>query len=199
MHRPVLPSVADPIAPPDSPLDDLLLRLLSVTPTGSIHAYTGTAEVAAWSSDGRYLAAGYSSGRLLLWDSARQGRVALRVWPGRQGAVSALAWSPDGRLLASAGRVALWRVRSNGALARVWTLPSPSASGVRPAVAFAPTGDMLAVADGIGTVGVWRLAGAHGGVDPATSAAVALSLVRSLAALAGPPRWRGRATGCTWP
>ncbi len=43
MHRPALPPVANVTAPPDSPLHGLLLRLLSVTPTGSIHAFAGTA------------------------------------------------------------------------------------------------------------------------------------------------------------
>lgn len=192
MHRSILAPVASLTAPPDSPLDDLLIRLLAMTPTGYIHGYAGTAEVAAWSPDGRYLVAGYSSGRLLLWDSVHQGRVALRVWQAHRGAVSALAWSPNGYLLASAGAgsAAVWRIGPRGAPARLWAALAPSAVGVRPAVAFSPDGRALAVADGIGTVSVWRLTRAQG-VDPATSAAVAPTLGRRLLA-------PGRTTALAW-
>ncbi len=193
MHRAALLPMTDPIAPSDSPLDGLLIRLLTMTPTGYIHAYAGTAEVAAWSPDGRYLVAGYSSGRLLLWDSAHQGRVALRVWQARRGAVSALAWSPDGRLLASAGAgsAALWRIGPGTAPARLWAAPAPSAAGVRPAVAFSPDGRALAIADGIGTIGVWRLTCTQRGVDPATSGPMVLCEGRRLMA-------PGRTTALAW-
>ncbi len=193
MHRPALPLMADPITPSDSPLHDLLLRLLSVTPPGSIHAFAGTAEVAAWSPDGRYLVAGYSSGRLLLWDSTQQRRFTARVWQAHRGAVSALAWSPDGRLLASAGAgsAVLWRIGPGAAPARLWTAPAPSAVGVRPAVAFSPNGRALAIADGIGTISIWRLTCTQRGVDPATSGPMVLCERRRLVA-------PGRTTALAW-
>lgn len=92
------------LAPPKPPpplVRDALIRLLSVTPAARLTTVAGTAEVVAWSPDGRLLAAGYSGGALLLWDVAR-GRLAARVAQAHRRFVGALTWSPDGRLLATA-------------------------------------------------------------------------------------------------
>lgn len=103
------------LAPPKPPpplVRDAQIRLLSVTPAARLTTVAGTAEVVAWSPDGRLLAAGYSGGALLLWDVAR-GRLAARVAQAHRRFVGALTWSPDGRLLATAaadGTAVLWRV-----------------------------------------------------------------------------------------
>ncbi|MEU0333863.1 helix-turn-helix domain-containing protein [Streptomyces sp. NPDC006193] len=87
---------------------------------------------AAFSSDGRFLAAGDGLGRVTLWDGALRRR--LGVLDGNAadteadlvGSVTALAFSHDGRTLAvagDAGTVQLWDVASSRLLGS--TLPTP--------------------------------------------------------------------------
>jgi len=160
------------LAPPKPPpplVRDALIRLLSVTPAARLTTVAGTAEVVAWSPDGRLLAAGYSGGALLLWDVAR-GRLAARVAQAHRRFVGALTWSPDGRLLATAaadGTAVLWRVGAGagaGAAPTLAPIATIRTAPLRvPAVAFAPRGhdvrgaggDTLAVSDGLHTVTLW--------------------------------------------
>ncbi|MEU1626689.1 hypothetical protein ABZ746_15450 [Streptomyces sp. NPDC020096] len=77
---------------------------------------------AAWSPDGRLLAAG-TRGRVLVWEQGPAGRwrrVRVLYWPDRRAMVCRVAWSPDGsRLAATAGStggpVAVWDTASWGA------------------------------------------------------------------------------------
>jgi WD40 repeat protein len=74
---------------------------LAFVPADRLPAYQGTAEVLAWSPDGRYLAVGYSTGILFLWDNVKR-YPALVAGNAHHLFISALAWSPDGRMLISA-------------------------------------------------------------------------------------------------
>ena len=73
----------------------------------------------AWSLDGSRLAVGYSSGQVILWDTAAgtatAGTAAL-TFAGHSREISSLSWSPDGRYLLS---VAAWH--GEPARALVWS------------------------------------------------------------------------------
>jgi WD40 repeat protein len=65
----------------------------------------------AWSGDGRWLAAGMYSGRIVLWDMGNLKPVA--DLDGHQDSVIGLGWSPDDTLLASNsqdGTVLMWEI-----------------------------------------------------------------------------------------
>jgi WD40 repeat protein len=66
----------------------------------------------AWSADGRWLAAGMYSGRIVLWDMLTLQPVANLA--GHNGSIIGLSWSPDSRLLAS---------NSHGGTVLVWEAP----------------------------------------------------------------------------
>lgn len=157
-------SSATPALQPWSPLEatlrDHLLRGLTLIPVARLFALAGTAEVAAWSPNGRYLAVGYSAGSLLIWDVERW-RLVSWAWHAHRRFVNALAWSPDGRMLLSAapdGRVVLWRASAEGPLLPLWaqqTIPHPPHV---PAVAISPPGNQWAIADGLHSVVIWAMA-----------------------------------------
>jgi len=174
--------VVVPVAPPPL-VRDALTRLLNVAPVARLTTVAGTAEVDAWSPNGRYLAVGYSGGALLLWDVARR-RLAARVAQAHHRFVGALSWSPDGRLLASAaadGTAVVWDTRAPvlRSVAVIRTAPLHV-----PAVAFAPWGDTLAVANGLQTVTVWS-------VSPPGAGGAGVRRARTL-------RLTGRTTALAW-
>ncbi len=177
--------VVAPVGKPPPPIvRDALIRLLSVAPVARLTTVAGTAEVDAWSPNGRYLAVGYSGGALLLWDVARR-RLTARVGQAHHRFIGALSWSPDGRLLASAAADGTAVVRDTRALPVLRTVTVIRTAPLRvPAVAFAPRGDTLAVADGLQTVTLWSvsLRGAGG----------------SHARLARTLRLAGRTTALAW-
>ncbi len=174
-----------PVGKPPPPLvRDALTRLLSVTPVVRLTTTAGTAEVDAWSPNGRYLAVGYSGGALLLWDVARR-RLAARVGQAHHRFIGALSWSPDGRLLASAaadGTAVVWDARALPALRAVAIIRTAPLRV--PAVAFAPRGDLLAVANGLHAVTLWD-------VSPRRPGASGARLERTL-------RLAGRTTALAW-
>jgi WD40 repeat protein len=138
-----------------------LLHGLTVTPVARVLASRGTAEVAAWSPNGRYLAVGYSAGSVLIWDVVHK-RLAYWAWQAHRRFVNALAWSPHGDVLVSAapdGRVILWRLGAHGALVPAWVLRSKPHPPYVPAVAMSPTAHLLAIADGLRSVTIWTVAG----------------------------------------
>ncbi|MEO3974791.1 hypothetical protein [Streptomyces sp. CAU 1734] len=122
-------------------------------PPMRLRAGTGRLADAAFSPDGRTLAAGGDIG-IVLWDPVRGTRRAV-LGPGRPTAhgVAAVAFSPDGRLIAGAsrsGRVTVWDVRR-----RVPAVsPAGHAAGVT-SVAFSPDGRTLATASRDQTVRLW--------------------------------------------
>jgi WD40 repeat protein len=187
--RPIVAS-DDPIRDPvTSLLRTWLLHGLTVTPVGRVGAPGGTAEVAAWSPNGQYLAVGFSTGSLLIWDVVHR-RLAYWAWHAHRRFVNALAWSPDGHVLVSAapdGKVILWRLGSPGVLVPVWVLPSSPHPPYVPAVAIAPRGDLLAVANGLHSVTIWALTR----LSQARGAHVAPRLQRRL-------RVPGHATAVVW-
>jgi len=174
-----------PVGKPPPPLvRDALTQLLTVAPIARLTTMGGTAEVDAWSPDGRYLAVGYSGGALLLWDVARQ-RLAARVGLAHHRFVGALSWSPNGRLLASAaadGMAVVWDAQALPALRAVAMIQTTPLRV--PAVAFAPRGDLLAVADGLHAVTLWD-------VSPRRPGASGARLERTL-------RLAGRTTALAW-
>jgi len=172
------------VKPPPPLVRDALTRLLRVTPVARLTTTAGTAEVDAWSPDGRYLAVGYSGGALLLWDVARR-RLAARVGQAHHRFVGALSWSPDGRLLASAaadGTAVVWDARALPALRAVAVIRTAPLRV--PAVAFAPQGGLLAVADGLHAVMLWD-------VPPRRAGGSGARLARTL-------RLSGRTTALAW-
>jgi WD40 repeat protein len=138
---------------------DWFLRGLSVAPTAHLSAAAGTTEVVAWSPNGQYLAVGYSSGSVRLWDMEHR-RLAAHLWRAHHRFVSALAWTPDGHLLVSAagdGTIILWRL-ARGTLAPVRRLHVGARLPYVLAAAMSPQGDQLAVADGQQSVRLWNIA-----------------------------------------
>jgi WD40 repeat protein len=141
-------------------LRDRLLIGVQVAPLARLAVAAGTAEVAAWSPGGQYLAVGDSSGSVLLWDVPRQRLTSLR-WRAHRRFVSALTWSPDGRHLVSAGgdgSVILWTVAAGSLVAQARLHVNARVPYV-PAAAISAGGRWLAVADGQRSISIWDLAG----------------------------------------
>ncbi|MDH6553331.1 hypothetical protein [Streptomyces sp. SAI-041] len=109
--------------------------------------FTGGGTAVAFSPDGRYLAVGEGSGRVVLWDGRLQRRLGVLADPETTTYqyVSALAFSPDGRTLAVAGdegTLQLWDVDSRR---RVGS-PLPTPGDTVRALAFGPDGSTLRAA-----------------------------------------------------
>ncbi|MFD6999324.1 hypothetical protein ACFWA5_24385 [Streptomyces mirabilis] len=103
---------------------------------------------AAFSPDGRYLAAADTQGRLTLWDAGGQHRIAVLAAADSTVERPALAFSADGSLLAAS--------RADGSV-RVWETASPRLEG-----ANLPTGDGPVLAIGFTAgAGELRIATAH--------------------------------------
>jgi hypothetical protein len=163
----------------------------------SLAVQRNTLQGAAWSPDGRLVAA-----------LAKDAPVGVRVWRAQDGAPvrslalgssqqpSALAWSPDGQLIAAgdrAGELELWRASDGVSVggARLRTA-APQALSMAPLVgslAFSPDGRLLAAGMADGTVRLWAVGQAkelsalpHG---PEVVVSVAFSPTQSALASAG--------------
>ncbi len=128
-------------APATAGQEDLAsLKLVPASGSGQQLPATGPVEGLAFSSDGRFLAAGNLDGGVLLWDSTGEA-APRRLW--NKMSVRAVAFSRDGRILAAgdmgAGRVHLRDLESG----REWSVALGFGAAVR-AVAFAG-GRVLAV------------------------------------------------------
>lgn len=107
----------------------------------------GTDGTSAVSPDGRLIAAGSSSGRVVVVGGAAPMQLS-----GATSVIEMLAFSPDGKVLAAAsddGFVHLWGVLGNA------VLPKLNAGGLSAAVAFSPDGKLLAAASVDRTVHLW--------------------------------------------
>nr|QIZ02073.1 WD40 repeat domain-containing protein [Streptomyces sp. S1D4-11] len=100
---------------------------------------------AAFSPDGRFLAAADTQGRLTLWDAGGQHRIAVLAAADSTVERPALAFSADGSLLASSradGSVRVWETASP----RLAGATLPTGDGPVLAIGFAPSGGELRVA-----------------------------------------------------
>jgi WD40 repeat protein/transcriptional regulator with XRE-family HTH domain len=107
----------------------------------------------ALSADGTFLAAGTSTGQVMLWRVAD--RKPLLAVHGHTGGVRAVALSSDGQLVASAGgdgSVGLWEVRTGRAVAIL-----QASSGMVWGVALSADGQLVASGGGDGSVWLWEV------------------------------------------
>jgi WD40 repeat protein len=106
----------------------------------------------AFSSDGRYLAAGGADARIRIWEVGVWGDP--RILYEYDAGISALAFSPDGKYLASArnGAVNLWDLGAD-TLLHQWGWDSAALS-----LKFSPNGQYLASASAPGMVALWDVA-----------------------------------------
>ena len=128
----------------------------------------------AFSPDGKFVAAGDQSNRVLLWNLETgaeplvfKGKAKAGTW-GRLYFVLAVAFSPDGRTLAAGididTAVRLWDVATGRELVSYEGHRRPAAiTGFHPkgnvtALAFSPDGRRVATGDGFGVVKVWEAA-----------------------------------------
>jgi WD40 repeat protein/predicted Ser/Thr protein kinase len=135
----------------------------------TLQGHAQPVQCAAYSPDGRTLAAGTRGGQVILWDAAT-GRE-LAVLAGHAGGVEALAFSADGSTLACTAHfdnIKLWNV----ARRQVSAVVPNSRDAV--AVAFAPRGERLAASFPSGLVTLWDLS------SPAEAAVKFLNAGRQL-------------------
>src|SRR4029077_6320181 len=107
---------------------------------------------AAFSPDGRRVAAGGQMGTVRVWRWRRRELVRTLGHPGAGSrVVDGVAFSPDGRLIAAARdrTIRLWQSDDGKAVA-VLPAPHPLTS-----IAFDPTGELLAAGDESGAVSIW--------------------------------------------
>ena len=108
---------------------------------------------AAWSPDGKFIAAAYADGTIQIWAANARAGAALYTYHKHSGAATSLAWSPDGKLIASAGEdgtVQVWHVASGASF-----LTYRGHTGRVLAVAWSSTGNQIASAGEDKTVQLW--------------------------------------------
>jgi WD40 repeat protein len=138
---------------------DALWQQLRVTGGRPLPGHEKSTRVAAFSSDGRWLATGSDDGRILLWNLAEVDPTRQSVPIGRHdGAVRGLAFSPDGTWLISCdadGKLRFWHRTAEGASAG----PVFSGREYGPIQTFAisPNGDWLVFGTQNGNVCIWKL------------------------------------------
>ena len=145
---------------PDHPGQLQLWNIITGQRTGTV-SYSDVSGIgsAAFSPDGKTLAAGSSDGTVQLWDVATRRRIGHLPYSGdTQGSPpgASLAFSPDGRILAIAsfdGTAQLWNVATQ----RVVRTFSTDSEEVE-AVAISPDGKLLATGAYEGTTRFWNMA-----------------------------------------
>jgi WD40 repeat protein len=131
---------------------------------------------AAWSPDGRQLAAGSTDGSVFIWEIESKSAPRRLLDSGHKYAIAALAWSPDGKQLvtASGGRTVIWNV---GSFTKAATLTHDDTSEAILDVQWSKDGKRLATGSSVGKVMVWdaethkELASVPGLLGRATSVA----------------------------
>ncbi|MFN0128849.1 MAG: WD40 repeat domain-containing protein, partial [Verrucomicrobiales bacterium] len=113
-----------------------------------------TERCAAFSPDGKWIAAGERDGAVRLWEVATQGRVQLKL-RGHVATVTGLGFHPDGSRLVSCSRDGQVKVWDWKAEVELLTLPLPG-NGQAWHVAWSPDGSTIAAAGDDGLVTVWR-------------------------------------------
>jgi serine/threonine protein kinase/Tol biopolymer transport system component len=111
----------------------------------------GSANVIAWSPDGKYIAAGGTTHEVDVWDSG----MGYQVYSdeGYTGDITSLAWSPNSQQIAAAdtaGPVHVW-----DALTGDHAFVYPGDASVMNTVAWSPDGNYLAAGDQKGAIQVW--------------------------------------------
>ena len=104
-------------------------------------AVDGYAATVAFSPDGRLLAAGTNSGKVLLLDAQDGERLGPPIEVGKD-EIDPVSFSPDGRLLAASSgdqTATVWDVASRKQLGTTF----PAVQGVVPVAQFAPDGDLV--------------------------------------------------------
>ena len=120
-------------------------------PPRPLTSISGRARAMRWSPDGRHLAVGGDSGRVLVWERATDRWVSLKT-AGKD--AYGVAWSPDGSILAAGG---------HQRLINLWSFPNGSPRGAIDArvqitsVQFTPDGSTLIVGAAGGGLRSWRL------------------------------------------
>ncbi|WP_157112857.1 WD40 repeat domain-containing protein [Nocardia speluncae] len=115
--------------------------------------HTRAIHEAAFSPDGRIIAAGTSDGTVLLWDPDTRQQTGEPL-TGHTGIIYAVAFSPDSHILATGsddGTVRLWDPDTGKQIGE----PLTGHTGGVGSVAFSPDGRVLAVGSGNGTVRLW--------------------------------------------
>ena len=121
-----------------------------------LKAETGKIEDANWSTDGRFIAIGYSTGAIRMWPAATpdSGDNPAGWLFGRIQGLKNLTFGPDGRHLAATS--------SNGSVL-IWTVPEGAAAGLLEGhtksvefIRFDPTGTRAVTSSFDGTARVWE-------------------------------------------
>ena len=134
----------------------LVNTLTTTRYAGTLAGRTSPLSSAAFSPDGRTLAAGDSKGAVIVWDLADPTR-SRQSLVSQSGSVSSVAFSPDGRALATGsfdGRVILWNLAD---LTQPQRFLAARAGSVF-SVAFSSDGHVLAAGNSDGTATLWNLA-----------------------------------------
>jgi WD40 repeat protein len=147
---------AERLGPGGEAQASLVNTLTTTRYAGTLLDRTSPVSSVAFSPDGRTVAAGDSTGTVIVWNLADPARPR-HALAAHTGSVSSVAFSPDGRTLATGsfdGRVIVWDLAD---LTRPRQFLAAGAGSVF-SVAFSPDGRTVAAGDSDGTVIVWDLA-----------------------------------------
>jgi WD40 repeat protein len=150
-------SMRGPHQPPPDPDEEI--QVWDVGDGQLIHRLLNTgaggADSVGFAPRGSVLAAGYTGGKVCLWDVST-GKLTT-TYADNHGWVRAVAFSPDGRLLATGrndGTVSLWEA-STGKL--LFKKDKSDALSQIVSLAFSPDGKLLATGGGLNRVVIWKV------------------------------------------
>jgi WD40 repeat protein len=138
------------------------MRILEITSGREMRSFLSDSPIlansAAYSHDGKYLAAGGQHGILSVW-LAENGKIQLRLSE-LAGGIYKVVFSPDDKLLATASWPETVRLYDRFSGKPLWSTKGPEKKdqpGYIPSVAFRPDGKRLAWVGPRGTVNVWEV------------------------------------------